>query len=112
LSDCLISPLFPFKLLSLQAFTRRGHKITIEQDLAHISNKINDVILVGIRDPLSKLFLLQQAPIKEEQAPVKEKQLLAKSYGGQSENDLLWKLHLRHGHRNLFPKSSLPVPRV
>ena len=66
LSGCLISPLFPFKLLSLQTFTKKGHVITIERDYARIANKINDVVLVGVRDPVSKLFLLKEAvPVNE-----------------------------------------------
>ena len=74
LANCLISPLFPYKLLSLQAFTKKGHTITIMADTVRIANKINDVVLVGVRDPTSQLFLLQEAPPPEAT-------LLAKSYG-------------------------------
>jgi hypothetical protein len=47
LSNCLISPLFPFRLLSLNCFTKRGHTVTFDKDGVRISNKINDVVLVG-----------------------------------------------------------------
>ena len=97
-AGCLISPLFPFKLLSLQAFTKRGHVVTLEQEHARISNTVNDVVLLGVRDPISKLFLLQEVPstatlkeVPENQLQQPENQLLAKSYGG-SESELLWKL--------------------
>ena len=34
-------------------------------DTVRIANKINDVVLVGVRDPTSQLFLLQEAPPPE-----------------------------------------------
>src|SRR6185437_1714296 len=108
LSNCLISQLFPYKLLSLQAFTKKGHTVTMADDMVHISNKVNDVVLVGVRDPTSQLFMLRESPM-----PKADAQLLAKSYGGG--DDLLWKLHLRHGHRNFIDickQYNLPIPKV
>ena len=76
-----------------------------------IANKMNDVVLVGQRDPTSQLFLLQEAP-----AAQCVPSLLARAYGsGESDSELLWKLHLRHGHRNfgdVARQYNLPVPKV
>ena len=42
--------------------------------------------------------------------------LLARSYGdGKSDSDLLWKMHLRHGHRNFADVArqyGLPIPKT
>src|SRR5690606_3789879 len=54
ISRCLISPLFPYKLLSLQMFTKKGHPVSMEGDTIHISNKHNDIVLEGKRDPDSQ----------------------------------------------------------
>ena len=78
LSNCLISPLFPYKLLSLQCFTKKGHTVTMAENVVHISNKVNDIVLVGARDPTSQLFLLQETPTV---LPDPQPALLAKSYG-------------------------------
>ena len=110
LANCLISSLFPYKLHSLPTLTKRGLTVLMEQDEIRISNKVNDVVLVGRRDPTSHLFVLQEAPTNDAT-------LLAKSYGGgsSSDQDLLWKLHLRHGHRNfadLAKQYQLPMPKT
>ncbi len=100
-SNCLISPKFPCKLLSLPNLTRKGLTVTMTTDKMRLSNPHNNVVLVGHRDAASQLFLLQQANTQTQQQQFKSA-LLAKSYqaGNGSEQDLLWKLHLRHGHRN------------
>jgi hypothetical protein len=72
LSNCLISPLFPYKLLSLASCTNKGHTVVLAEDQVCISNKRNDVVLLGKRDPLSRLFVLVEAPA--------DSALLAKSY--------------------------------
>jgi hypothetical protein len=53
ISDCLISPKFPCKLLSLGTFTKKGHVVTMRDDCIRISNKLNDVVLVAPRDSTS-----------------------------------------------------------
>ena len=73
-----------------------------------ISNKVNDVVLVGRRDAQTQLILLQQ---------VKQRAFLAKAYGGGDSSDLeiLKKLHLRLGHRNFIDvarQHKLPIPKV
>jgi hypothetical protein len=63
LANCLISPQFPYKLLSVPRLTKKGHVVTMEDEKVRISNKLNDIVLVGVRDPTSQLFLLQEAPL-------------------------------------------------
>jgi hypothetical protein len=112
LGNCLISDKFPYKLLSLQAFTKKGHVVTIDKDTVRISNMKNDVVLLGQRDPTSQLFLLKEASTSQEHTP---QALLAKSYGGGPDSELLWKLHLRHGHRNFADVArqyNIPMPKV
>ena len=112
LANCLISPLFPCKLLSLASLTKKGLVVHMTNDTMKISNPINDVVLLGKRDDRSQLFLLQEAAKPSDTA------LLAKSYQagptGTSDSNLLWKLHLRHGHRNfadLARQYKLPMPK-
>lgn len=57
--NCLISAQFPYRLLSLQSFTSRGHRITMEENTVHITNKVNNVTLVASKDPESRLYLLR-----------------------------------------------------
>src|SRR5690348_8392660 len=61
LSNCLISPKFPCKLLALQIFTNKGHKIQMEK-VIRITNNFDDRVLVGLRDPKTQLIFLQEAP--------------------------------------------------
>ena len=103
IKNCLISPAFPCKLLSLSAMTKKGMTATMTGDRMRISNPNNDIVLLGVRNSSSQLFLLQQAsPPPGMQQSQLDSALLAKSYqaGDGTELDLLWKLHLRHGHRN------------
>ena len=61
---------------------------------------------MGVRDPHTQLFFLQ-----EYEAPASTS-LRARSESGDS--DLLWKLHLRHGHRNfddIARQYGLPMPK-
>ena len=93
----------------MNCFTNKGHIVTFDKDCVRISNKLNDVVLVGERDANSQLVLLRQF----DSAKVA---LLAKSYGGGGGNnqELLWKLHLRHGHRNFVEVArqyKLPIPK-
>src|SRR6185312_10686534 len=104
--SCLISPQFPFKLLSLHTFTAKGHLVTTDDKMMRITNNQNDVVLLAPRDPATKLYLLQEAA---------EVSLLAKTYPGAANNqDMLWKLHLRHGHRNFADVArqyGIPLPK-
>jgi len=107
--NCLISPKFPYKLLALQLFTSKGHQIQMEKDTMRITSPLNDIVLVGQRDSKSQLYYLQEAPA------VPTASLLARSYGGETDADLLWKLHLRHGHRNFVDVArqyNLPIPKT
>ena len=63
LSNCLISPLFPHRLLSLNCFTRKGHTITFADNQVRISNAVNQVVLLADRDEDSQLLLLRQAVV-------------------------------------------------
>ena len=63
-----------------------------------ILSPMNDRVLIGIKDPKTQLFFLPLGPA--DSAPATSHTLLARSYGGKTDADLLWKLHLRHGHRN------------
>jgi hypothetical protein len=120
--DCLISEKFPFKLLALQSFVKKGHTILMKADTISISNQANDVVLTARLNPHSQLYFLQ-----EEKTPFGEmnslvcpddtdiKLLLAKAYQGTTGGDLLWKLHLRHGHKNFTDvcrQYGLPVPKT
>ena len=100
MTDTLISSKFPYKLLALQQFTRKGgHEISMTQDSIRIRNNSNDTVFVGLRDSQTQLFFLQQPAAV---SASEQSSLLARSYGsgGKSDLDLLWKLHVRHGHRN------------
>ena len=112
LSNCLISPQFPFKLLSLNTLTRNGHLITTDEQKMRITNKVNDIVLLAPRDPVTKLYVLQEAVRPKAVSP---QVLLAKSYPGTSNSNLLWKMHLRHGHRNfgdVARQYGIPLPKV
>lgn len=93
MANTLISPQFTYKLLALQPFTAKGLKVIMEKDAMRIKNPDGTQLLLGHRDKQSNLFFL----------PESNSQLhLARTYGStnKSEMDLLWQLHLRHGHRN------------
>ena len=67
-----------------------------------------DVSLRAFKDPNTKLFFLHDLPCRE-----REQILLSRSYHGPSEPSVLWKLHLRHGHRHfsdICRQYKLPVP--
>jgi len=102
--DTLISSKFPYRLLALQPFTAKGYQVVM---LAHemcISKSESQAFFVGEKDEQTKLFFLRQ---------VSYAALLARAYTDDS--DMLWKLHLRHGHRN-FPdlarQYGLRLPKV
>ena len=90
MQNTLISNRFPFKLLALQVLTSKGNQVVIDEFKMRIVNRLSDVVLLGTKDPTTNLFFLDEAKTATT--------LLARSYGGG--NDLLWTLHLRHGHRN------------
>lgn len=58
-SNCLIQPDFPCKLLSLPMFTKKGHTVIMEKDACRISNSVNDAVLLGFKEPSSQLYFLQ-----------------------------------------------------
>ena len=121
--NCLISPLFPCKLVSMSSLTKKGVTVHMTQDKMRLTNPVNDVVLLGLRDSASQLFVLQEAKkARAADAAVPSTtsttsaSMLAKSYqvGKGSDLDLLWKLHLRHGHRNfadLARQYHVPVPK-
>ena len=120
IKDCLISPTFPYKLFVAAVDKQRlSDQITMNKEKMRITSKDSPTVLVGLRDPTTQLFFLQEYPEQATQSQ-DETSLLARSYGADS--DLLWKLHLRHGHRNSriwlgsiqsrFPSSCLHVHLV
>ena len=119
-TNCLISPLFPCKLVSMSSMTKKGVYVHMTNNKMRMTNAINDVVLLGLRDSASQLFLLQEeaAAKKPLPSPLADPTttMLAKSYqeGAGSHADMLWKLHLRHGHRNfadLARQYNIPVPK-
>jgi hypothetical protein len=117
MSNTLISAKFPYKLLALQQFTRKGDaEITITKDRIRITSTANDTVLVGLHDPEIKLFCLLPPAVGCEPTPAEQSAFLARSYGGggNSDLDLLWKLPVRHGHRNFVDVArqySLTLPK-
>jgi len=51
-SNCLISPKFPCKLLSLPNLTRKGLTVTMTTDKMRLSNPHNNVVLWATATPL------------------------------------------------------------
>ena len=116
--NCLISEKFPYKLLALSKFAKRGYSALIKDETITITNPQSNLTLIAQKDPKSKLFFLRQTltqTVQEVRNPISEEQggsiancsnfsidphsvSLARAY--TDETDLLWKLHLRHGHRN------------
>ena len=122
--NCLISEKFPFKLLALQAFTKRGHTVFMQGNSMSIADPAKTVIMTADKDPVSKLYFLAEEKIEKNSSsltfqsdqpePPHFDVFLAKSYAATGEGDLLWKLHLRHGHRNFADvcrQYSIPVPK-
>jgi len=113
--ECLISSRFPYKLLAVQAFTNKKHIVLMKENEMVISNSLNDVVLVAQRDAESKLFFLRTAASKPREC--RSIALVAQSYAGpeKPKESLLWKLHLKHGHRNfadLCRQYSIPAPKA
>jgi hypothetical protein len=106
MKNTLISPKFPYKLLALRLFTLKGYLIVMTEHRIRITSPACDSVFVGLKDATTQLFFLQETA---------QQALLARSYGtGKSDLDLLWKLHLRHGHRNfadLGRQYGLAVPK-
>jgi hypothetical protein len=119
IANCLISPLFPYKLLALQSFTNKGHTIIMTGDTMSISNHYNGTVLKATKNIGSGLYFLHE--YDEEKNGLKKSEvhisLLAHRYGDVQKFDVpseLWKLHLRHGHRNfndICRQYSIPVPK-
>lgn len=118
ITNCLISSKFPYKLLALQQFTNKGFSVLIQKQSLFFSN--DDLKLRAQLEKRSRLFMLKT----ESRIPISEKQLsdissahpttqlIARSYSVSNESEL-WKLHLKHGHRNfldLCRQYSMPVP--
>lgn len=125
IKNCLISEKFPYKLLALQTFAKKGFSILMEGDGVSIFHPTSDLAMIARRDPASKLYFLtlgdpnacknkEIALITPRAAAGAGKALIAKCYAGAVGGDLLWKLHLRHGHRNfqdICRQYSLPMPK-
>jgi transposase InsO family protein len=116
MQNTLISPKFPCKLLALQLFTAKGHQVVMGKEQIRITSPATDFVFVGTKDPTTKLFLLHEA----QEANTNNAQplaLLARTYGSggnKTDMDLLWQLHLRHGHRNfsdIARQYGLTVPK-
>ncbi len=111
--NCLIAPQFPYKLLAVQAFTNKRHVVVMEEEEMRITNPMNEVVLIARRDQESKLFFLKSVGQPEDG---RGKLLLAQSYAGpeRPKQSVLWRLHLKHGHRNFADLSRLygvPLPK-
>ena len=109
LTNTLISTKFPYKLLALQLVTSKGHKVEMGMNEMRITNRLTDHVLLGVKDPRSKLFFLSTT--------TKSTNLIARAYSDDTDGtgNALWKLHLRHGHRNfadIARQYNLPVPKV
>jgi hypothetical protein len=80
----------------------------METNFITISNKDNGVVLRGEKDVDSRLFVLKSCSA----VPGKSSVQLAKSYVGKpsTQADLLWRLHLRHGHRNFTDVAPVQRP--
>ena len=88
MQNTLISNKFPYKLLALQQFTNKGYSVVMGHTSIRIMTSCSRSVFVGYKDPLTRLFFLQSGV----------SMLLARSY--TDDTDLLWQMHLRHGHRN------------
>jgi hypothetical protein len=118
--NCLISEKFPVKLLALQSFAKRGNSVVMKDKTIHISNPSKNFVIVAHKDPGSKLFFLQEKTgdsllrMGQNVVSKPERSLLAKSYSALG-GDTLWKLHLRHGHRNfddICRQYGIPAPKI
>jgi len=89
IKECLISDKFPYKILSMHRFAKNGHTITMKGDAISIKAPDNKFELTARRDSSGLFFL----PI------VREKLLLSRTKSADDTN-MLWRLHLKHGHRN------------
>ena len=103
-TDCLISERFPYKLLSMQKFAAKGLTITMTGDSMTMANPTNNISFTASKDAKSGLYFLNTAPQDKNNNKKGKSLLLARSSLGAPQNggklDVLWKLHLRHGHRN------------
>lgn len=114
--NTLIAPEFPLKLLALQMFTAKDFEVTLRKHDVLIKSPHTDFVFVGRKDPQSLLYFLQTAAKPAPEIEQASHSFLAKTYGAPqgSTIDLLWKLHLRHGHRNfndIARQYNIPVPK-
>jgi hypothetical protein len=121
IQNCLISDKFPFKLLALQTFATKGYTVLMEAKTISITNEFTGVSLTARLDKPSQLYFLQENKLRlsnnenHSGVPTNCKLLLAKSYAATTGGDLLWTLHLRHGHKNfkdVCRQYGLPMPKV
>lgn len=81
--NTLISPKFPYKLLALQLFTAKGLSIIMCNDRMRISNPVTDCVFIGMKDPKTQLFFLQEAALPSVSSGAgRAHTYLARSYGG------------------------------
>ena len=104
IKGCLISTKFPYRLLAVQAFTNKNHSITMVGSTMSIRNPKGELVCTALKRPETNLYtLLVHQLSKNTDDAARNISLLAKSYSntvGGADESLLWKLHLRHGHRN------------
>jgi transposase InsO family protein len=116
MQNTLISKRFPYKLLALQLFTSKGYQVVMGELNMRIVNPTSQSAFLGTKDTATQLFFLKCAPAPKVDSLVTSHTFLARSYGKgtTSDADQLWKLHLRHGHRNFVDiarQYQLPVPK-
>jgi hypothetical protein len=106
-SNCLIQPDFPCKLLSLPMFTKKGHTVLMEKDVCRISNSVNDAVLLGFKEPVSQLYFLQSPQF----TPSNNSEALSKPLAQRSR---AVKIRARHtfSHRRVAKRKEMkPVHR-
>ena len=107
LRECLISDKFPYKLLSLQTFTKQGFTI-IMQGTEMLIKTPDQYTIKTTKDIDSNLYFL---PSRNERAL-----MLAQTYSQcNAGSKQLWNLHLQLGHRNFQELSKtyhIPISKI
>ena len=102
----------------MQKFAGRGHTITMSGNQVLITNSQNSITLVADHHKQSGLFFLKTTRGPDSGMKKSNSLLLARTRVGrqpQNVTDSLWRLHLRHGHRNFIDicrQYSLPIPKI
>ena len=116
ITNCLISTLFPYKLLAVHTFTNKGYVVVMKGTTMSIANP-TAMSLSAKKDPSSGLFVLNcLLKEKKKRRATDNSLLLAKSYRDiptTKDLSVLWQMHLRHGHRNFADvcrQYNIPLP--